>query len=233
MRLTLSRSLSPAKDQILLPRLFKKSGRDGARVVTEDDHGRAQPPPHRPGYRRSPALRSRSIAVRHLHFDDHGPADSQVIFRSTMLCTFMVHQGTKPLSDSGMRQSAITWTSAQRRARASLAISGPGRAYSVARAGTGRTERSSASATAERRRRDRAPRSEVQAALSIHMKLTMRSFRAPFRVRLSHHPRCSGRKPSSTWALSGTRSTEHAPRSDAGPGKKFRNPTTRDMPALS
>jgi hypothetical protein len=41
---------------------------------------------------------------------------------------------------------------AQRRPRAFLAISGRSRAYSVARAGTGRTNRSSASATAERQR---------------------------------------------------------------------------------
>jgi hypothetical protein len=82
----------------------------------------------------------------------------------------------------------------QRRARASLAISGPGRAYSVARAGRGRTDNSSASATAGRPRRDRAPTSEAQAALSIHLKLTMRSFRTPFRVRLGHPSQVLGQE---------------------------------------
>jgi hypothetical protein len=119
-----------------------------------------------------------------------------------------------------MRQLSIAWISAQRRVRASLAISGPDRAYSVARAGRGRTEISSASATAERLRRDRAPTSEAQAAFSIHM--TMRSFRTPLRLRSATHRRCLAGKPSSTFALSGTRlSTESAPQSDAGPGKSL------------
>jgi hypothetical protein len=67
--------------------------------------------------------------------------------------------------------------SAQPRARASRAISGPGRAYSVARAGRDQTAKSSAGATAERRPRVHARASGTPAALWIRMNnLTMRSF---------------------------------------------------------
>jgi hypothetical protein len=48
-------------------------------------------------------------------------------------------------------------STARRGPRASLAISDRGRAYSAARAGTGRTEKASASATSERPRPSRAP----------------------------------------------------------------------------
>jgi hypothetical protein len=136
-----------------------------------------------------------------------------------------VNESTKLLSDSRMRQLSIGWISAQRRVRASLAISGPDRAYSIARAGRGRTEISSASATAARPRRDRAPTSEAQAALSIHM--TMRSFRTRLRLRSATHRRCLAGKPSSTFALSGTRLYGARTALRCGSGKKFRNPTTR------
>jgi hypothetical protein len=125
-----------------------------------------------------------------------------------------------PRTDTPDESSKIS--SAQRRARASLAISGPGRAYSVARAGRGRTERSSASATAERPGRDRPPTPEAQAALSIHMKLTMRSFRTPFGVRLSHPSQVLGQEAEQhIGPFPAPDSTKHAPRSDAGPGKSF------------
>ena len=113
--------------------------------------------------------------------------------------------------------------SAQRRTRASLAISGPGRACSVARAGTGRTERSSASATAERRPRDRAPRSEAQAALSIHTNLTMRSFSSSLPCDAQPPSQLLGQK-AEQHTLPAPDSTENAPRSDARPGEKVSQP---------
>ena len=79
----------------------------------------------------------------------------------------------RPSDASSVRVCGVELTDA----RASLAISGRGRAYSVARAGTGRTERLSARATAERPHRDRPPTAGSQAAPSRHMKLTMCSFR--------------------------------------------------------
>jgi hypothetical protein len=71
-------------------------------------------------------------------------------------------------------------SSVRRRRRSFLAISGRRRAYSAARAGTGRTDRSSASASGERPRWGLAPTWASQATLSRHC-LKMRSFRASLR----------------------------------------------------
>jgi hypothetical protein len=166
---------------------------------------------------------------RHLHSDDH-----YGIQRINDALNIHGQPTTKLLSDSRMQQLSIAYTSAQCRARASLAISGPGRAYSVARAGRGRTERSSASATAEWPRRDRAPTSEAPAALAIRMKLTMCPFPTPFRVRLGHPSQALGQEPSSTLALSGIRLYGACGALRCGFGRKsLRISTTRHRPVLS
>jgi hypothetical protein len=64
---------------------------------------------------------------------------------------------------------------------ASLAISGLGRACSATRAGTGRTERSLARATAEQRRQDCGPARGSQTTLSTRTNLRMCSFRTSLR----------------------------------------------------
>jgi hypothetical protein len=78
------------------------------------------------------------------------------------------------------RATSVTFR-AWHRACASLAISGLGRACSAARAGTGRTERSLASATAEQRRRGCGPAHRSQTTLSTRTNLRMCSFRISLR----------------------------------------------------
>jgi hypothetical protein len=69
------------------------------------------------------------------------------------------------------------WSTAQRRAHVSRAISVRVPACSVTRDGTGRTQRPSASATAERPRRRHALAYGSQAKLSRRTSLKIRSFR--------------------------------------------------------
>jgi hypothetical protein len=75
------------------------------------------------------------------------------------------------------RAASAACATTQRCARASRAISVRAHAYSVARADTGRTQRSSASATAEQPRRRPASAYGSQATLSRRTNVKIRSFR--------------------------------------------------------
>lgn len=108
--------------------------------------------------------------------------------------------------------------SAQCHARASPATSGRGRAYSGARADRGRTARSSASATTEWPRRDRAPTGASQAALSKSARLKIDSFQPSYVVRLGRPSQQSGKDTEQgVWALSGMGSTPPPPPVDRDP----------------
>src|SRR5262249_2701949 len=78
---------------------------------------------------------------------------------------------------SGVFGASAPCSTTQRRARASRAISVRAHACSVARAGTGRTQRPSASATAEQPRRRHTSAEGSQTTLSRRTNLKIRSFR--------------------------------------------------------
>jgi hypothetical protein len=129
---------------------------------------------------------------------------------------------------------SLSLTPAQRRALASPATSVPGRACSVARAGSGRTETCSASATGERPNQDRALTFEAGRHSSAHMKLTMHSFRTRSVCRSAAITGALAKEAEQHLGVSGIRfyGACAAYRCGSG-GKSFSNPQTRSTPALS